>query len=211
MPARRRPASRRRSGATARRSSRQRPCSTRPSTAGSPARSAAAKRSGSATAALGSATPGAPPPPTLASVSTRLARPGRRSAAGQPRGPAAQVGRVGVEEAADGRPRPAQRGLQRGEGQLVHAQRPGQRVAAHPRDGLGARARRAEQQPGLRAAEQLVAGRGDERGALGERGGGVGLVGQQRVRREQPGADVGDDGHAEARQLVDAAGAGEAA
>ena len=44
-----------------------------------------------------------------------------------------------------------------------------------------------------------------------QRGGGVGLVGQQRVRREQPRSDVGDDGHAEARQLVDPAGAGEAA
>ena len=84
-------------------------------------------------------------------------------------------------------------------------------MAPDPRHGLGARPRRAEHQPGLRAAEQLVAGRRDERGALRERGGGVGLVGQQRVRREQPRPDVGDDGHAEAGQLVDPAGAGEAA
>ena len=71
------------SAGSARRSSRQRPRSRRPSTAGSPARSAAAKDSGSATAALGNATPGAPPPPTVASVSTASAGtpPRRRSSA----------------------------------------------------------------------------------------------------------------------------------
>ncbi len=44
-----------------------------------------------------------------------------------------------------------------------------------------------------------------------ERGGGVGLVGQQGVRGEQARPDVGDDGHAEIGQLVDPAGAGEPA
>ena len=44
-----------------------------------------------------------------------------------------------------------------------------------------------------------------------QRGGGVRLVGQQRVRREQPGADVDDDRHAEPGQLVDPDRAGEAA
>ena len=203
------------SGGSARRSSRQRPRSRRPSTAGSPARSAAAKDSGSATAALGSVTPGAPPPPTVASASTASAGMPRRR-----RDSASRVARAcsadgrGVEALPDGRGRAAQGGLHRGEGQLVHAQRAGERVPAQARDQLGAGTGGAEQQPGLRAAEQLVAGRGHERGAAGQRRRRVRLVGQQGVRGEQAGADVGDDRHAERQsarpQLVDVDGVGEA-
>jgi hypothetical protein len=47
-----------------------------------------------------------------------------------------------------------------------------------------------EQQTRLRAAEQFVAASGDEVGAVAQDRRGVGLVGQQRVRGQQPGADV---------------------
>ena len=60
-------------------------------------------------------------------------------------------------------------------------------------------------------AEQLVAGRRDQRGAPAQHGRGVGLVGQQGMRGEQARPDVGDDGHAEIGQLADVAGAGEPA
>src|ERR687894_437723 len=61
------------SAGSARRSSRQRPRSTLPSTGGLPARNGAAKRSGRLTAALSSVTPGAPPPPTVACDATAVA------------------------------------------------------------------------------------------------------------------------------------------
>ncbi len=71
---------RRRPGSTERRSSSSMPFSIRPATAGhsprrtaAPQRSGSARSSGSATAALGRVTPGAPPPPTAASVATTLA------------------------------------------------------------------------------------------------------------------------------------------
>ena len=86
-----------------------------------------------------------------------------------------------VSERATGGERTADRRLEGGEGQLVDPQRPGERMAqqrAH--QGLVA-----EQNARLRAAEQLVAARGDQVRALGERGRRVRLVGQQRVRREQ--------------------------
>ena len=44
----------------------------------------------------------------------------------------------------------------------------------------------AEQQAGLRAAEELVAAGRDQVGAVAQRGGGAGLVGQQRVRGSSP-------------------------
>ena len=69
----------------------------------------------------------------------------------------------------------------------------------------------AEQQPGLRAAEQLVAARGDQGGAVPQRGRGARLVWQQRVRREQPGPDVEYHGHVpQPGQLGDGGGGGEA-
>ena len=55
--------------------------------------------------------------------------------------------------------------------------------------------RATEHHPRLRPAEQLVAAGGDDVGAVGQRGGGVGLVGQQRVGRKQPAAEVDDQGH----------------
>src|SRR3546814_9318945 len=45
-------------------------------------------------------------------------------------------------------------------------------------------------QPGLRTAQELVAGGGDQGGTFAQRGGGVGLVRQARVRSQQAGADV---------------------
>ena len=65
----------------------------------------------------------------------------------------------------------------------------------------------AEQQPGLRAAEQLVAAGRDQVGPGTQPGPGIGLVGQQRMRGEQAGADVAHHGHAEPGQFGDA-GAG---
>ena len=69
-------------------------------------------------------------------------------------------------------------------------------MPAQPLDQLGA----AQDQPGLRAAEQLVAAGQHEVGAGGQRALQVGLVGQQRMRPEQPGADVGDQRDAGAGQ-----------
>jgi hypothetical protein len=63
--------------------------------------------------------------------------------------------------------------------------------------------RPAEHQPALRPAEQLVAGRGHQVGA-GPQGGGRGrLVGQPRVRRQQPRPDVHHHGHWQGRELGD--------
>ena len=188
------------SGGSARRSSRQRPRSRRPSTAGSPARSAAGERLGQGDGGAGqrdagraAAADGRPRVDGLG-ASTPAAR-----AAGPPAAPPGHAARTARRRGRRRRRgRPAQGGLHRGEGQLVHAQRAGQRVPAQARDQVGA-GPGAEQQPGLRAAEQLVAGRGHERGAAGQRRRRVRLVGQQGVRGEQAGADVGDDRHAERR------------
>src|SRR5215472_10937821 len=51
-----------------------------------------------------------------------------------------------------------QRGLERSIGELVHPQRPKQRVRAHALDEVGA----AAEQSSLRSAEQLIAAVGDE-------------------------------------------------
>ena len=60
-----------------------------------------------------------------------------------------------------------ERALERGERELVRAERAVERVAAQPLDEVGA----AGDDPGLRAAEQLVAGEADEVGSRGQRGG----------------------------------------
>jgi hypothetical protein len=70
-------------------------------------------------------------------------------------------------------------------------------VAAQPFHQVDA----AEDQASLRPAEELVTARGDEVGALPQYGGGVRLVRQQRVRRQQPGSDVHDDGRPERDQF----------
>ena len=93
----------------------------------------------------------------------------------------------------DGRRRAGDRRLEGGQRQLVDAQRPGERVPQQAADERLV----AQQEARLRAPEELVAAGGDQVRALPERGRGVGLVGQQRVRREQAGADVVDEGHAE--------------
>ena len=162
----------------------------RPGGRRAPRRSGSARSSGSATAALGSVTPGAPPPPTAAALATTLA--------GTPC--AARVATIrsqrsmrtagsAVSERATGGSGTGDRRLKGGEGQLVDAQGAGERVPQQAADqGLVA-----EQQAGLRAAEQLVAAGGDQVRAVAQGGRGVGLVGQQRVRGEQPRADVVDE------------------
>ena len=112
---------------------------------------------------------------------------------------ARKLGHVGVERLGHRRRRSDQRGLQRGEGELVDAQRARRRMPSQPLDQLG----RAEQQTRLRAAEQLVAAGGDEVGAVAQDGRRVGLVGQQRVRGQQPGADVDHERGVELGQLGD--------
>ena len=63
---------------------------------------------------------------------------------------------------------------------------------------------RADHQPGLRAAEQLVAGEADERGAGLDRAADGRLVGEElQVLGEVAGADVVDHRHAELAQLLD--------
>lgn len=105
-----------------------------------------------------------------------------------------------------GRLRAPQRRLQGGQRQLVHAQRTGERVPPEPFDQVAA----AEQQTGLRTAEQLVAARGDEVGADPQHARGVGLLRQERITVEQPRTDVDDHGHAQPGQLGHLDRAGEA-
>ena len=75
-----------------------------------------------------------------------------------------------------------ERALERGERQLVGAERAVERVAPQPLDEVGP----AGDDPGLRAAEQLVAGEADEVGARGQRGGGrrLALDLDERARAE---------------------------
>ena len=164
---------------TQRRSSSSRPRSTRPSTAGSPVRSRSAYGAGRLTARARQLDPGraAAADHRGRAVHRLGVHTGRPQQRGQPLGPLPQRRRVGRQRPRGRRGRAAQGRLQRGQGELVHPQRPGQRVPAQPLDHVGA----AEQQPGLRAAEQLVAAGGDQRGAGPQRGRGVRLVRQQRV------------------------------
>jgi hypothetical protein len=117
--------------------------------------------------------------------------------------------RVGGQRFCYRRYRSGESGLERGEGQLVHPQRAGQGMPGEPAHQIGL----AEQQSGLRAAEQLVAARGDQGRAVAQRGRGVWLIGQRRVRGEQPGADVEHHRNAVAfsqlGQLWDGDGGGE--
>ena len=90
-----------------------------------------------------------------------------------------------------------QRPLERGEAELVDAQRAVERMAPQPLDEVGA----ADDDPRLRAAEQLVAAEADEVGAGGERRARRRLVGQVEQRA---GAEV-----VEQRQRAARATAGE--
>ena len=181
-----------------RQSSSSRPSRTTPTTGGSPARSGAASSSSTAHAKLGSSASGSAPPPTRATVSstsppTSFARRSARARTAprvlaqhaQHRDP---LRRVEVEQ---------ERPLERGERQLVGAERALERVAAQPLDELGA----ADDDPGLRPAEQLVAGEADE----------VGAGGEARPRRRLV-ADVDERARAEVvdeREAVPARDAGE--
>ena len=115
----------------------------------------------------------------------------------EPLGPGPQRGHVGGQRLRHRRRRTDQRGFQRGQGELVDPQRAGRGMPPQPLDEFGV----AEQQAGLRSAEQLVAARGDEVGAVAQHRRGVGLVGQQRVRGQQPGADVDDQRDVQLRQV----------
>ena len=114
-----------------------------------------------ATTGPGSSSSGSAPPPTRATASTTSApaiSAARRSAR-------AAGGRAAPAWPAPGSPRRVavqpQRRLQRGQRELVDPQRPRQRVRARRLDRAGA----ADEQPRLRAAEQLVAGEADQRRA----------------------------------------------
>ena len=99
--------------------------------------------------------------------------------------------------------------LERGQGQLVGAHGAGQRVTGQAGDDVGP----TQQDPCLGAAEQLVAAGDHHIGAVTQRGGDVGLPGQQRLRGEQPAAEIHDERHsrraARAGQLGDLDLAGE--
>ena len=80
-----------------------------------------------------------------------------------------------------------QRPFERGERELVDAQRALQRMAPQPLDELGA----AEHDPRLRPAEQLVAGEAHEVGAAGERSCAVGSAADTAIERAR--AEVVDE------------------
>ena len=136
-----------------------------PTTGGSVSRSWRASSSSTAQAKLGSSLSGSAPPPTRPTVSSTSPP----TARGQPLGPRAHCLerlvqhpqhrhlaqrplRVEVEP---------ERPLERRQRELVRAQRALERVPPQRLDEVGA----ADDDPGLRAAEQLVAGEADEIGA----------------------------------------------
>ena len=147
----------------------------------------------SSTATLGSSTPGAPPPPTAAADASAVAstspvlqatlRPRAARASADRRASAARTGGCGPRGSPPARPASACRPAW-----------PARRVRAAAVHQF----RVAEQQAGLRAAEQLVAAGGDERGARAQRGrrvrfvrarAGAGAAARSRCRR--PGARRG--------------------
>jgi hypothetical protein len=93
---------------------------------------------------------------------------------------------------------PAQRRLEGGQSQLVDAQSAGERVPAQPLDDVAP----AEQQARLWPAEQLVTAGRDQRCAGAQGGRRVGLVGQQRLGREQPRPDVDDERNVERGEVA---------
>ena len=142
-------------------------------------------------------TPGAPPPPTVAvgvdglGVDAAAAsRRGQRAAAR-----ARSAGGVGVERRRGRRGRPAQGGLQRGEGQLVDPQRAGQRVPAQR--ARPARAARRAAGPACGPPSSLSPLAVTRVGAVGAaRVVASGSSGSSGCGAQQAGADVGDDRHA---------------
>ncbi len=190
------------SSASVRGSSRRRPSWMRPTIGGSLARRRAASSSGwpcTATTGPGSSSSGSAPPPTLATPSTTSPMPSC-----EPLGPGAEGGVVGGEHLEHGDVSvavvEAQRGLERGERELVEPQRAGERVLLGGVD----RGARADHHAGLRAAEQFVPGETHERGAGPDRAPHGRLVGEHfDVLGEVAGADVVDHRHAELAQLLD--------
>ena len=128
--------------------------------------------------------PGTEPPPAAASVSTTVARRDRRR---DRRGAVAQLGDRRRRHAPE-RDRGAvvvevreRDGFEPGERDLVGAQRARERMAREQRDEVGA----ADDDPGLRSAEQLVAREGDERRAGVEALAHARLVAEPRGRRRR--------------------------
>ena len=149
----------------------------------------------------GAPSSGSAPPPTRATVSSTCAA----DEAGEPLGARAH-GRCVLVQHAQHRhlaQRPfrleveEERSFERGEAELVDAERAVQRMAAQSLDEVGA----ADDDPGLRAAEQLVAAEADEVGAGGERAARGRLVADVD---ERAGAEV-----VEQRQAVRACDGGE--
>ena len=151
-----------------RQSSRVRPSRTTATTGGSCARSAAASSSSTAQAKLGSSASGSAPPPTRATVSSTVPPVTSASRSARPR-----TRLRGLAQHPQHRDllRPVEvereRALERGERQLVRAERAVERVAAQPLDEV----RPPGDDPRLRPAEQLVAGEADEVGARSQRRG----------------------------------------
>ena len=198
------------SSVSVRGSSSSRPSWMRPTTAGSPARRRAASASAPAgpgsiaTAGPGSSSSGSAPPPTRAVDATTVPpvaaasssrAPAQRRLVGfehrEHRQRAARGGRVAMQ--GEGR-------LERGERQLVDPHGPRERMAAARLDRLA----RSDEQPRLRAAEQLVARERRERGAGADRSAHRRLAGEQlEVVGEHARADVVDDRHAEVAERLD--------
>ena len=151
--------------ASVRQSSRQLPSRTIADDRRLAVRSGAASSSSTAQAKLGSSASGSAPPPTRATVSSTVAA----GELGEPLG----AGANGPAGSATSRDHPQhrdvaverERSLERRERQLVGPQSPLERVAAEALDEVGA----PDDDPRLRAAEELVAGEADEVGAGGER------------------------------------------
>ena len=143
-------------------------------------------------------TPGAPPPPTAPSLGTTSPPTAVGQRARQRRAQPRRVG--GQVRATSGWPgRAASPRARRGSAC---------RRAARGPAGAGAAARRASASPSTRPAcgppSSLSPLQVTTAAPAAQRGGGVRLVGQQRVRGEQPAADVGDHRHAERGELGDA-------
>ena len=179
---------------TQRRSSRQRPCSTRPTTAGSPSRNGSAYDSGRLIAHPGSSTPGPLPPPTVPTAGINSAGSPRSATTASVRarsssGSACSARAVGVGG-------PLERGLERRKRELVDADRARQRMTSEPGDEVDL----ARDDPRLRTTEELVAARSHDIGSGLECAGDVRLVGKHTVGGQQPRAHVDDERRSERRR-----------
>ncbi len=192
-------------GGTHRRSSRQRPSATRATTAGLPARSGSANSTGSATAQPGSCTPGAPPPPITPTDALTLPPTASASAthrARRPSGSAVSDCQVGVSATisdSNVAVSAATVSLSMRSARASGWRRSVPMTSAAPNN-----------RPACGPPSSLSALHGDHRGALAQRRRDVGLVGQQRVGREQPAAEIGDHRHRQGGQLGHRHRAGEA-